>query len=307
MTIERLERVPLRMVWPNEAYGFTPWLEENLDVLGDAIGLELANAEREQAAGTFSVDLVAEDLAGNPVIIEIQLGKSDHDHLGKLLTYQVAFQASTAIWLVSDPRPEHVAVINWLNEASSGSFYMVKVEAVRIGESAPAPLLTEIVGPSEKARLVGESKREFSESQARVYAFWDELLVYARTLTDLHANISPTHMLAVRTGAGITGITFNYVVHNYATRVELYINRRDGNEIEHIFDQLYAQRVEIEERCGLPISWQRLDDKRASRIAIEIETGGYRDEHWEPIHRDMVAAMIQLEAALSPYISQLRL
>ncbi|NDJ36048.1 MAG: hypothetical protein GYB64_15445 [Chloroflexi bacterium] len=111
MTIERLERVPLRMVWPNEAYGFTPWLEENLDVLGDAIGLELANAEREQAAGTFSVDLVAEDLAGNPVIIENQLGKSDHDHLGKLLTYQVAFQASTAIWLVSDPRPEHVAVI----------------------------------------------------------------------------------------------------------------------------------------------------------------------------------------------------
>ncbi len=122
MMISKLERVKLREVWKNEASDFTRWLEENIDILNEVLDITLSNPEREQAAGSFSVDLVAEDQSGNTVIIENQLEKSDHDHLGKVITYLTAFDAKAAVWIVAKPRPEHVKAIAWLNEASSGSF-----------------------------------------------------------------------------------------------------------------------------------------------------------------------------------------
>ena len=92
-----------------------------------------------------------------------QLERSNHDHLGKLITYLTAIGAKVAIWIVADPRPEHVSAISWLNESSSASFYLLKVEAIKIGDSEPAPLLTLIVGPSEEARELGETKKGISE------------------------------------------------------------------------------------------------------------------------------------------------
>ncbi len=124
--IGKIERVPLRDIWKHEAYDFTSWLQDNIDVLNDALGLSLSNPEREQTAGSFNVDLVAEDENGNPVIIENQLEKSDHNHLGKLITYLTAIGAKTAIWIVADPRPEHVSAISWLNESSSAQFLFIE-------------------------------------------------------------------------------------------------------------------------------------------------------------------------------------
>ncbi len=96
--------MPLREVWKREAHNFTQWLEENIDVVNEVIDLDLANVEREKSAGAFSVDLVAEDASGNAVVIENQLGRSDHDHLGKLITYLTAFDAKAALWIVAEPR-----------------------------------------------------------------------------------------------------------------------------------------------------------------------------------------------------------
>ena len=110
--IGKLQRVPLREVWRHEALDFTRWLEDNYDVLNDILDITLSNVEREQAAGAFNVDLVAEDGSGSLVVIENQLEKSDHDHLGKLITYLTALEARTAIWIVSEPRPEHVRAIS---------------------------------------------------------------------------------------------------------------------------------------------------------------------------------------------------
>jgi len=174
--VGRLLRLPLREVWKHEALDFTTWLQDNIDVLNEVIGLTLSNAEREQSAGTFSVDLVAEDETGNPVVIENQLEKSDHDHLGKVITYLTAIGAKSAIWIVADPRPEHVGAISWLNESSSAAFYLLKVEAVRIGDSPPAPLLTLIVGPSKESRDVGSTKKELAERHLVRRTFWTELL-----------------------------------------------------------------------------------------------------------------------------------
>src|SRR4051794_23918514 len=114
--IGKIERVPLREVWRHEARDLTTWLVENVDVLNDALGLGLVSAERERAAGAFSVDLVAQDADGRTVVIENQLERSDHDHLGKLVTYTAMTDANVAVWIVSEPRPEHVRAVSWLND-----------------------------------------------------------------------------------------------------------------------------------------------------------------------------------------------
>ena len=158
--IGRLERVPLREVWSHEAHDFTQWLELNIDVLSDVLDLEIVSVEREQAAGKFSIDLVAEDAHGRQLIIENQLERSDHDHLGKLITYLTAMQAKAAIWIVKDPRPEHLVAVQWLNQALETDLYTVKVEAVRIMESPPAPLFTLIVGLWQEASIQEEREAE---------------------------------------------------------------------------------------------------------------------------------------------------
>ncbi len=307
--IGRIERLSLRNIWKHEALNFTTWLEENIDVLNDILDLDLTNVEREKTAGTFNIDLVAEDEQGLPVIIENQLEKSNHDHLGKVLTYLTAMEAKTAIWIVADPRPEHVNAINWLNESSAASFYMLKLEGVRIGESLPAPLLTLIVGPSEEARQAGSAKKEIAERYQIRKRFWTQLLEKAKGKTKLHANISPNEFSWIGTSAGHKGLSFNYNVKQHATMAELYIDTgKDGyNENKAIFDQLHASKDKIEAEFGDRLQWKSLEGKRACRICYPINHGGYRDEEekWPEIQDKTIDAMISLEKALKPHIRKL--
>jgi hypothetical protein len=307
--IGRLQRVPLREVWNNEAQDFTPWLQENLEVLNESLDIHLSNAEREQTAGTFSVDLVAEDDTGNPVIIENQLEKSDHEHLGKLITYLTALGAKTAIWIVSDPRSEHVSAISWLNESRAASFYLLKVEAVKIGDSPPAPLLTLIVGPSEESIEVGEVKEELSERYILRKRFWTGLLENAKGKTKLHANISPSQYSYISTGAGRYGLSYNYDIRKHSALVELYIDRGSIEENKSIFDTLFAAKQAIEADFGGPLEWQRLDTKRACRIAKTIDLAGYRDEesNWPEAQDIMIDTMIRLEKAFRSHIAELQI
>ena len=307
--VGRLQRVPLRDVWRSEPQNFTTWLEKNIDVLNDVIDLSLSIVEREQAAGDFSVDLVAEDESGDPVIIENQLERSDHDHLGKLITYLTVNGAKAAIWIVADPRPEHIRAISWLNESSSASFYLIKLEAVQIEDSSPAPLLTRIVGPSEEIRKAGETKKGLKERDILRLQFWTQLLERAKEKTQLHANISPSQSSYLMTGAGRRGLRFDYVVQQYTSEIELYIDRgRDAeNENDEIFDTLETAKGTIEEAFGEPLEWQRLESKRACRINKRFSLGGYRDdeERWPEIQDTMIDAMIRLEAALKSHIDKL--
>lgn len=201
--IGKIERLPLREVWKHEAYDFTQWLQDNIDVLSDVTDLNLSNPEREQSAGSFSVDIVAEDDNGNPVIIENQLEKSDHDHLGKLITYLVSIDAKAAIWIVSNPRTEHINAINWLNESTAVSFYLLKVEAIKIDSSPPAPLLTVIVGPSAESKEIGKTKKELAERYLIRERFWAQLLDISKHKTKLHSNISTTQHNWIGTSAGV--------------------------------------------------------------------------------------------------------
>lgn len=308
--IGKIKRVPLRDVWKHEAADFTSWLEDNIDVVNDILDLNLSNAERERSAGKFSADLVAEDDKGNPVIIENQLGKSDHDHLGKVITYLTSLEAKIAIWIVADPRPEHIRAISWLNESSSASFYLLKVEAIQIENSAPAPLLTLIVEPSEESREVGETKKELAERYAIRLRWWTQLLDHAKSKTKLHANISPSEYNWIGTSAGKRGLGYNYSVRKESSAIELYIDRGKGADEENkaIFNELNKSKEHIEESFGGPLEWLSLEGKRACSIKKQI-TGGYRDpeEQWPETHEKMVDAMIRFEKALKPYIQKLKI
>jgi hypothetical protein len=308
--VGKLVRVSLRDVWRHEAYDFTHWLQENIEVLGEALDLNFAQVDREQAIGSFNIDLVAKIEGGGTVIIENQLGKSDHDHLGKLITYLTGMSASAAIWIVSDPRPEHVAAVTWLNESNSANFYMVKVEAVRIGDSPPAPLLTLIVGPSEETKDVGLAKKDIAERYDIRRHWWTTLIERSATKSRLHAHLRPTEYGWISTSSGFRGLSFNYIVTQSECAAELYIDRGKGayEENKRIFDQLVASSEIINSEFGEGLSWERLEGKQACRIRYTSNLGGYRspEEKWPEVQDQIIDAMFRLERTLRPYISRLR-
>jgi len=307
--VGKIIKVPLREVWKHEAHDFTTWLQNNIEVLNTVIDFQLSNPEREKSTGNFNVDLIAEDEEGNVVVIENQLEKSNHDHLGKVITYLASVGASKAIWIVAEPRQEHVKAISWLNESTSANFYLLKLEGVKIGESDPAPLFTLIVGPSDEVREAGDTKKEFAERHHLRKEFWNHLLKRAKDRTKLHANNSPGIYHWVGAGAGIGGVTFNYVITKHEGKVELYIDKDktsgEGNKL--FFDMIYKHKSDVETLFGSNLSWERMDTKRASRISKSIAIGGYADrEKWELISQSMIDNMIKLEQVLSPIISTLR-
>ncbi len=308
MSIGRLEPVPLRTLWPREDADFTHWLAENLDALAEHLNLSLTLEEQEARVGDFMVDLLAKTEDGRLVVIENQLGRTDHDHLGKLLTYLTNFEAKIGVWLCADPRPEHQRAVQWLNEVAPDdmAFYLVKVEAFRIGDSPAAPWFRVVAGPTPEARALGRQRKELAEREILRQRFWAHLLERARNRTKLHARRKPTTSHSLDTGAGKTGLFLTYVILKDRARVELYINRPNADENKRIFDQLFAHREEIEQAFGDSLLWQRLDQSRASRIAYYVMDRGLRhQEDWPQIQEAMIDAMIRLEQALRPFLKQI--
>ncbi|MFH2146312.1 MAG: DUF4268 domain-containing protein [Candidatus Omnitrophota bacterium] len=309
--IGRMERVPLREVWKKEAKDFTTWLYDNLEVLAEELDMDLTADEKEKSVGSFSADITAEDASGQKVLIENQLEKTDHVHLGQILTYVSNLDAKIAVWISSDPRAEHVTAIEWLNECSSGvRFYLVKVEAYRIGQSEPAAKFTVVTGPSEKTDIVGGEKKEMAERHKLRYDFWKTLLEKSKEKTTLHGNISPGTANWIGAGSGVRGLGFNYSVTYKFGQAELYIDRGKDcdEENKRIFDELHSKKAEIEKDFGEKLRWERLDDRRASRISKRIDYAGLVDrEKWPKLQDEMIDAMIRLERALKKHIKSLKI
>jgi hypothetical protein len=308
--IGKLERVPLRDIWIHEARDFNAWLEENIDILSESLGLSLSSVEREKSAGAFSADLVAEDDRLGRAIIECQLEKTNHDHLGKVLTYLTNLEAKIAIWVCSEPCQEHVNTLTWLNEVMPDDIflYLVKVEGVRIENSPPAALFSVICGPSEELKKYGEEKKVLAERHKKRLSFWEGLLTKSKIKTKLHGNISPQKENWIGMGAGKSGLSYNYFILMNAGGVELYIDK--GKEMEEtnlkIFDNLFAKKNEIETEFGGPLMWQRLEDRRACRIKYIIQEAGLKDEEkWDELQDQMINKMIKLDQALKKHIKEI--
>jgi len=307
--IEKIERVHLRDIWKHEAKDFTTWLQQNSDVLNDVIDFELFNIEKEQSTGNFNVDLVAEDSSGNIVIIENQLEKSDHDHLGKIITYLTAFEAKKAIWIVAEPRQEHINAFSWLNESTNCEFFLIKIEGIKIGNSNPAPLLTLITGPSEVSKEAGSKKKDISLRHQLRYKFWQQLLEIAKKKHSLFNSISPTEYNWIGAGSGKRGIQYTYWITKDSLRIELYIDRGKESEEENrkIFNQLKNKKDEIENDFGSDLEWIASDENRACFIRKEYKIGGWKTDEieWSKMQDKLTSEMVKFEKATKKKISEI--
>lgn len=182
MRVHRVTSVPLREVWRHEQYGLSSWLAANIDFLNDYLPFELdaESVAPEAAAGEFWVDIVADAASGDDepfkVIIENQLEQTDHDHLGKVLTYVAAFGARAAVWIAAKARPEHVKAVQWLNDESPLDAWLFQLETISIENSPVAPILRQIAGPSEVTRRVRSEKVATRAVRDAHLSFWSIVL-----------------------------------------------------------------------------------------------------------------------------------
>lgn len=311
--VDKIKRMSIKDAFRYESREMTPWLCENIDVISDAIGIELLNAEREQSTGNFSVDIKAENSSGEIVVIENQFGQSNHDHLGKLLTYLTSFEAKVAIWIVEKPKQEHINTLNWLNEMDNGcNFYLLSVEAIKIGESNLAPLLTTIVRPSDDAKKIGKIKKEDEVKGTLRNEFWSILLQILRERNiKSFKSISATKDTWIGATAGVRGLTYMFWLNKNNSRIELRIDRGKDADSENIkiFTMLKENIQDIEQKYGSSLNWVELEGHRACAIRTDTVDGGYISEpsEWQHIAKQMADKMSKLIDSTKPYINKLNL
>ncbi|MFT4038743.1 MAG: DUF4268 domain-containing protein [Thermomicrobiales bacterium] len=269
-----LSKVELRQLWPNEAWHFTTWLAENLGLLGEALGLDLEMQMQEAPVGPFSLDILARDLGRDrPVIIENQLEATDHDHLGKLLTYAAGHDAAVAIWVAPAFRDEHRQALDWLNQRTdmNTEFFGVVVEALQIDDSRPAPNFRLVAFPNDwRKSNVGKDSAPPTARGEAYRTFYQSLI---DRLRDEHRFTQAKKGQAqswYSFASGMSDITYGLTfIRGNLVQVETYIGRQDRELNKWLFDALYEQRSTIEAEFGEPLSWERLDARRASRVAIK--------------------------------------
>jgi len=275
-----LKQVNIRELWKNEASDFTEWLshKENLDLLASELQIPLELVEREKSVGAFSADLVAK--IPNPdseteeyVVIENQLEDSDHDHLGKLITYAAGVEAKIVILICKDLREEHRTAINWLNEISSKEvkFFAVKIEAWQIDDSKPAPKFNIICEPDYWAKNIKQSvdvKKDLTETKRTQLEFWNTFMEFLKNKksTLKTRRVYPQHWCDM----GI-GTKNGYLVLVMDTRQNVVSAAfYSGNDPDkRIFQHLSSKKHEIEQEMGATLVWMELPDRKASRIKIE--------------------------------------
>jgi len=303
-----LKKVPLRDVWSHEAIDFTPWLATNIEALGDALGLELELIEREASFGDFSLDLLAKDLGSSrTVIIENQLTQTDHDHLGKLLTYAAGFNASTVIWVSEIVRDEHRQALEWLNQRTDTEtqFFAVVVEVLKIDDSKPAFNFKPVVFPNEWQKSKKQKTTANTSSKGEKYRAYFQALI--DELREVHkftgARVGqPQNWYSF--SSGIQGVVYSAVfAQGGKARAEIYIDQGDQEKNKLLFDALKDEEEEITATYGNPLEWERLDEKRASRIAIYrdgmIESS---DSELEEIRKWQIENLLQIKQVFAPEI-----
>ncbi|MEQ8826841.1 MAG: DUF4268 domain-containing protein [Parvibaculum sp.] len=298
----RLERVDLRQAWVNEASEFTPWLAqaENLQIVAETISMELELEAQEKNVGPFRADILCKDVESDQwVLIENQLERTDHTHLGQLLTYASGLQAVTIIWVAARFTEEHRATLDWLNEITDTSFrfFGLEVELWRIGGSPVAPRFNVISKPNNWTKSVASAARKItgegvSETKAQQLRYWQAFQDY------LEAHNSPVriqtpqaHHWAV-SSIGRTGFGLFLKVNTFKSgriSAELFIRFDDAKSY---FALLHEQKDTIEKELGESLSWEDLPERIGCRIALYKTNVDPTDEDdWANQHAWLASAL----------------
>lgn len=304
-----MKMVELRKLWPHEASNFTPWLADNIGALGEALGIDLELIETEADVGGFSLDLLAKDLGtGHKVIIENQLTSTDHDHLGKLLTYAAGLDARTVIWVAQSIRDEHRQTLEWLNQRTSAetNFFGITVEVFQIDESKPAFKFLPVVYPSEWKKGGRSGDTQVSSRGEAYRQFFQKLL---DELREKHRFTSarvgqPQNWYVF--GSGVSGVPYGAsFAQGGRVRVEAYIDLEDASMNKSLFDKLVACRKEIEDAFGETLEWERLESRRASRVACySMGSITASPEEVENIRQWIIDHLLRFKRVLGPFLQK---
>lgn len=306
-TLGRLEEIKdLRKIWPHEASDFTPWLsqDDNIALLADAVGLDITVDETESSVGDFNVDIFATETGTDrKIIIENQLEDTNHDHLGKLITYASGKSADVIIWVVKHAREEHRAAIEWLNNHTDEKigFFLCEIKLYKIGNSDPAVKFEVIEKPNDWAKEVKKSEYS-SETQQRRYEYWAAFEDYAFQNAEFSKNFnrrkpSKDHWMDFGIGSSACHLAVLQIQKRNELGVELYIN-----EDKDLFRSLFKNRSEIESETGLRFNWKELPERKASRIVI-FESVDFSDKNqWSKQFDWVIDVMIKMKREFGKYI-----
>ena len=281
MEIGKLKEVDIRDLWKHEQYDFSAWLaeKENIESLNEVLGLTLTDISKEEYVGSFRCDLFAKDEStGTKVIIENQLEPSNFEHLGKIITYASGLDAKVIVWIVKQAREEHKSAIEWLNNNTNSdiNFFLIELHAYKIGDSKPAPQFQIVEKPNDFIKFSKNKTNSDSlnKSQSERLEFWnrfnDKLIEKGKPFNVRKATTDHWYDIAI--GTSEAHIAIDLVNKDSMIVIELYIN--DNKEI---FDKLYENREEIEEKFGHKLIWDKLENKKASRIKYYINGLNFDD------------------------------
>ena len=305
----RIEQVKnIRDIWNDEAHDFTPWLADNLPLLGEALGMDLKDPTQEAQVGSFSLDILAKDVGRDVnVAIENQLRETDHGHLGQLLTYAAGYDARSVIWVTPRFREEHRAAIDWLNRWTPEEieFYAVEVRAIKIGGSLPAPEFRPVAFPngwtkerqSVSSGLLPSSRqyRDFFQplvDELQRTGFTDRTRAYARYYQNFPS--------------GFTGIEYGACFYYRPDVACVYVSITTGDEGDkRVFEALRRREADIQAGIDGKLEWRRNDANRFS--TIDLRTDGSIDDPREKLEETrawMIDQLPKLKEVLDPYLER---
>ncbi len=304
MKLGRLKQMELKEIWKHEAYNFTTWLAlpENLELLSEEIDIELSLIGVEYNIGRFKLDIYAEESGvGRKVIIENQLGKTDHDHLGKLITYASGLEAEIIIWIVKEVLDEHRQAIDWLNEntAEKINFFAIRMEVWQIGESDPAPKFHIISKPNNWSKSVKQSVQnlEFTDTKLLQQKFWDGFKAYSQTKNwNLRLRKTyPQHWYDLSFGRADCHISLTIHSQKNELGCEIYI----PNSLE-TYQTFLNHKIEIDSKIP-GLEWMDLPTKKASRIKKVIKGDLIKEDKWTEYFDWLGASAIMFQNVFSKY------
>ncbi|HEX3464412.1 MAG TPA: DUF4268 domain-containing protein [Candidatus Elarobacter sp.] len=302
-----LRVVNIRDVWPLEPQHFSRWVADNIGILGDAIGMTLELERTEADVGAFSVDIVARDInRDRMVIIENQLTRTDHDHLGKLLTYTAGLKANVIIWISPEFREEHRAAIDWLNENtdSTKEFFAIQIEALQIDESRPAPNFRLLSFPNGWQKNTSAAAQHADETARQHFflRYFGELGARAREAGLLKAQRSSgqADLVLDRLSAGAyIAIAFSRNQLNAG----VYIARNDASENRRILESLMHDREAIEAEIGAPLNWDLSDGRVRQQVWTSTSVDRQDEAQLDASRTWAIGISKQLKAAFEPRLT----
>jgi hypothetical protein len=284
----RLEKVKLRDVWIGESTDFTPWLatEENLALLGETIGIDLELEAQEKDVGPFRADILCKNsIDGSWVLIENQLERTDHTHLGQLLTYAAGLDAAVIIWIAEQFTDEHRAALDWINEITSENFlfFGLEIELWRIDGPTIAPKFNVVSKPNEWSSIVRTNKDsgEISDYKQKQLQFWIGYKNYIEQNSIIRCP-KPAPQAWMNHPIGTTGCYLTSIISstgkNQMIRVDFIM---DGLESKEYFKKIFEEKEEIEREIGAPLTWYSKDDVRMCRVYLSSPDDFLKEGEWK--------------------------